>query len=611
MEVYSDDGQMLALAKPRQCATLCVLLLSRGSLLTRKYLIEALWGSDPPGDPGGALRSYIYNLRKIGGIGDRLRTHASGYTMCLRENDVLDVSLFLSLTREALQAGRNGDHLTAVERLERAMAIWRTPPLADLPATPVMYPLAEELLETRCVSEEALVDARMGIGDHRNLLPMLKAFTAAKPLRERRWEQLMLALYRSGRQAEALDAYRRARAVLSKEFGLEPGTGLKRLQERVLANDPSLDLRSGATDTVGSHQASLTPIITPRQLPNPVQGFVGRSSELAKLAELAGNVRTSRHSTVVAVISGPPGVGKSSLAVYFAHQVTEYFPDGQLFINLKGFAPPACPIHPAAALSGILEALGIPPERVPATLDARAALYRSLLANRRMLLVAKDALDSTQVQHLVPASPGCMMIVTSRRNITNLVASEGAHLINLDVFSSEEAEAFLASRLKLNRTVADIDVIAELAAQCAYLPLALAVTATHAAERPDLSLADLSAEMRQPRDRLDALNSLEPDSDVRASFRRSYARLTPDAARMFRIMSLHPDPEITVFSAASLAGVPVGEARSTLTELSQMHLVTERFPGGFHFNGLLRSYAAERLEAEQHATEKGAPARKC
>ncbi len=602
IEVYSSNGQLLALTKPRQCSILCILLLNCGARLTREHLIDALWGSDHPGDPGGALRSYIYNLRKVRGISDRLRTHPSGYTIELQRHDLLDVNMFHELTRKAAEATRNLDHIATSRLLERAIAVWRTPPLADLPLTPAMQPLAAALLERRSVAEEALVDAWMAAGSHPDLLPSLRALTVAEPLRERRWQQLMIALYRSGRQAESLDAFGQARAAL-RECGLDPGPELQRVQKRVLSNDPALGLgpvSADSTETPGqnSAEALLKPITIPRQVPNPVRHFIGRHSELAMLVEPTSNARRSRYSARVVVISGSPGVGKSALAVHAAHQMAKHFPHGQLFLDLKGFSQEERPMRPAEALHSVLESLGMPTERIPASVEARAALYRSLVRNHRILLVADDAWDSAQVQHLVPASPGCMMIITCRRQMTNLVVAEGAHLLNLDVMSREDSEALLASRLKRDSSAAQADAISEVAELCAGLPLALAIMATHAAERPGLALSHLVTEMRQAHNRLDALCGPEPDGDVRSALSASYANLTATAARALRVMSLSPEPVVTASAIANLAGVSAHEAVNALRELALMHLVTERSPGRFYFHDLLRAYSLERLEAE-------------
>jgi DNA-binding SARP family transcriptional activator len=553
------------------------------------------------------LRASIYNLRKISGISERLHTHPSGYVIQLRESDVLDLSVFLDLEQEALEASRRADYTVVVRLLERALAFWRTPPLADLPATAAMQALAAELLERRLAAEDTLVDARMALGDHNQLLPTLKALTAADPLRERRWEQLMLALYRSGRQVEALDAYTRARGVLSSEFGLEPGEGLRRLQERVLASDPVLGLRPGYITVTAPHQKRadqpLTPITTPHQLPNPVPSLVGRSAEVSTLATLAGRADGRGHSTVLAIISGSPGVGKSALAVYAAHQIAQYFPDGQLYVDLKGFVGSQRPVDPAEALRAILETLGTPRDRIPVSLDAKAALYRSLLSGRRMLLMVDDARDSAQVRHLVPASSGCMMIVTSRRKITGLVTGDGATMLNLDVLTSAQAVALLASCLPEDPSVGDAQTLAILAERCAYLPLALVVAVSRAAARPCLPLARLAEAMREVSGRLDALISQEPGGDVRAAFAQSYLSLSRPAARLFRLMSLYPGPEINVGAAAVLAGIPMGQAQDALAELDHMQLVTECSPNRFRCHDLLRAFAAERLADEQAADE--------
>jgi DNA-binding SARP family transcriptional activator len=595
---------VLTPTKPRQCAILCILLLHSGAQLSRAHLIEALWGSDLPGDPRGALRSYIYGLRKVPGIGDRLQTHTSGYAIQLHERDILDAQVFHDLTQKAAEASRKSDHAAAAQLLDHALAMWRTPSLADLPSTPAMQPLAAELLERRNVAQEALVDARLAAGHHRDLLPALGALAAAEPLRERRWEQLMLALYRAGRQAEALDAYAQARNILTERCGLDPGPDLKLLQKRVLSNDPTLRLRpapiaaAGPGEQGAATKGPLPPLTLQRQIPNPVHEFVGRCAELSALVAMAAQARLSQYSTNIAVISGSPGVGKSALAVQAAHQIAGYFPHGQLYTDLKGFARRGRPVQAAEALGAILDSLGIAPERIPASLEARAALYRSLLRGRRILVVADDARDSAQVHHLIPASPGCMMIVTCRRHISSLVASAGARVVNLDVMPPADAEALLLSRLKRDGVAADATAVSDLAQLCEYLPLALAIAATHTAERPAVPLAHLVSEMRQSRSRLDVLRGYEPDSDVRSAFATSYASLTPTAARVLRLISLGPKPEFTPAAVAGLARIPVCEASRALRELTHMNLAVECSPNRFYLHGLLRAFAAERLEAE-------------
>ncbi len=247
IEVFADDGQLVSVTKPRHRATLCVLLLNSGTLLPRSYLTEALWGADLPGDPDGALRSYVYNLRKYTGIGLRLRTHASCYKIELRDSDTLDSRVFLALIKRASEASHRADHAAGASLLGQAMAIWRNPPLADLPETPNMRPIFTEFTEWKNKAQDALIDARMILGEHQDLIPRLTALATEEPLREYRWQQLMLALYRSNRQVEALDVYTRARAVLKDEFGLEPSRDLQVLQDKILAHDPALQIRPRGT----------------------------------------------------------------------------------------------------------------------------------------------------------------------------------------------------------------------------------------------------------------------------------------------------------------------------------------------------------------------------
>jgi predicted ATPase len=373
----------------------------------------------------------------------------------------------------------------------------------------------------------------------------------------------------------------------------------------VLTDDPALVVRTvAALRAAGdSHRVLPAPLATPHQLPNPIKDFVGRAAELTTLDRLAREAGTTRYPAVVAICGGP-GIGKSALAIHAAHRIARYFPDGELYIDLKGFGPQDCPVGPGEALQEILGALGIAPDQLPASVDARASFYRSVLANRKMLVVADNVFDSAQVRPLVPACPGCMMIVTSRRQIANMVTSVGAYLINLDVLSSRESQELLVSRSGSGATAGEAEAVARLADLCDGLPLALAVIAARAAARPGHTLSQMAAVMGQSASRLDVLNDFEPAGDVRTAFSWSYAKLTGVSARMFRLLSLHEGPEITVAAAADLAGVSITVANMALMELTQMHLVAERSPGRFYLPKLLRDYAAEMHEAEEAAADR-------
>jgi hypothetical protein len=348
--------------------------------------------------------------------------------------------------------------------------------------------------------------------------------------------------------------------------------------------------------------------VVPRQLPAAVPHFTGRAGELAALSRLleppAGASEASGGAVVISAIGGTAGIGKTALAVHWAHRVARRFPDGQLHVNLRGFDPSGSPVEPGEAVRGFLDALGIAAERIPATPEAQAALLRSLLTDRQMLIVLDNARDAQQVRPLLPGSPGCLVLVTSRNQLTGLAVAEGARLLMLDVLPDTEARELLARRLGARRASAEPGAVAELAGLCARLPLALSVVAARAGARPGFSLAALAAELRDARGRLDVLDTGEAATSVRAVFSWSYASLSARAARMFRLLGLHPGPDLTVPAAASLAGVPVQQARDTLAELTGAHLLAEHLPGRLACHDLLRVYAAERAHADESEAER-------
>jgi tetratricopeptide (TPR) repeat protein/transcriptional regulator with XRE-family HTH domain len=344
----------------------------------------------------------------------------------------------------------------------------------------------------------------------------------------------------------------------------------------------------------------------PRQLPAAVADFTGRTAELAALTRLPDDVGGGAAGTVViSAIGGTAGVGKTALAVYWAHRVADQFPDGQLYVNLRGFDPVGTPATAAETIRGFLDALGVPRERIPPRFDAQAGLYRSLVADRKMLIVLDNARDEQQVRPLLPASPASLILVTSRNQLSGL-AADGARLISLDILPHHEALQLLAARLGHARATAEPDVLAEIAELCACLPLALAVTAARAAARPSFPLAAVARELRDAAGRLDALDAGDPAVSVRAVFSWSYQQLNPEAARMFRLLGLHPGPDASVLPAASLAGVSESKARLQLGELARAHLIAEHVPGRFTFHDLLRAYAVGQARACDSEPERNA-----
>jgi tetratricopeptide (TPR) repeat protein/transcriptional regulator with XRE-family HTH domain len=335
----------------------------------------------------------------------------------------------------------------------------------------------------------------------------------------------------------------------------------------------------------------------PRQLPAAVADFTGRAAELQRLTEVLNEAEAARPGTVViSAIGGMAGVGKTTLALHWAHQVSDQFPGGQLYANLRGFDPSGTPLTPAEAIRGFLDALGVAAEVVPAGAEAQAGLYRSLLAGQRMLVVLDNARDEQQVRPLLPAAAGTLVLVTSRSQLAGLAAADGARLLPVDALTPAEAAELLAARIGSTRAAAEPGPVAEIADLCACLPLAVAIAAARAAARPSLPLAALAEELRNASGRLDALDAGDPAASVRAVFSWSVRHLSRGTARMFWLLGVHPGPDISSPAAASLAGSDLAQARRCLGELARAHLITEHLPDRYTFHDLLRAYAAEHSE---------------
>jgi tetratricopeptide (TPR) repeat protein len=356
----------------------------------------------------------------------------------------------------------------------------------------------------------------------------------------------------------------------------------------MLTADPGLAARSP--------KPSPSRAVLPRQIQAGTPDFVGRAPELAALYGML-DAAASGQTAVISAVGGTAGVGKTTLALHFAHLVADRFPDGQLYVNLRGFDPSRPPVTAAEAIRGFLDALQVPPTSVPAGPPAQAALYRSLTAGRRMLVLLDNARDCEQVRPLLPGSPGGLVLVTSRNELPGLVA-DGARPLSLGTFCETEALELLARRLGAARMAAEPDAARELTRLCARLPLALAITAARANARPGFPLAAFADELRDADGRLDALATGEQIADVRAVISWSYHGLPPAPARMFRLLGLHPGPDITAAAAASLAATTPGAACGLLRELTRGHLVSEPAPGRYALHDLLRVYAAERAQAE-------------
>ena len=606
-----DGGRPVVVSAPRQRVLLAGLLLNAGQVVSLDALADMLWEGQPPAGARAALHSAIQRLRStLGPAGPALiATRPPGYVLQLGDGE-FEVRQFGVLAARGQTAAEAGAWAEAAGLLREALDLWRGKALADVPSALLQSREVPPLEDGRLQVLSLRIDADLRLGRQGELVGELRQLVAAYPLLEHFHAQLMLGLYRAGRQGDALAVYQDARRVLAEELGVDPGPELRTLHGRILAGDPGL-LQAPAgrppdapppgpladAAAPGPPGAGHEPMV-PRQLPVAVRHFAGRADELKELARLAGEAGGAGRAVVISAIQGTAGIGKTALAVHFAHQVAGRFGEGQLYVNLRGFDPAGPPMTPGEAIRIFLEALGVAATSIPAGLDAQTALYRSLLAGKQMLILLDNARDVDQVRPLLPASPGCLVIVTSRSQLAGLVAAEGAYPLILDVLTAAESHELLAARLGAGRLAAEAAAADELIELCARLPLALSIAAARAASSPALPLALLPADLRDAGGRLDALDAGHAAANVRAVFSWSYQQLDPGAARVFRLLGLHPGPDISVPAAASMAGLPRREARAALAELTRAHLLAEQVPGRFGFHDLLRAYAAERAHAD-------------
>ena len=589
-------GDPVDLGPVKQRVVLGVLALHANRPVGREQLIAAIWGADAPAYAVNLVQKHVSRLRQALDPVHAARVRSemlswtdAGYLLSVPP-DCLDLELFDRGVSRARAARATGDLATAAASLHTALRLWRGPALDGL-TSPLLDAERDRLAERRILALEERIDIDLALGDDHDLVAELRRLVGAHPLRERLRGLLMRALYRDGRQAEALAVFRETREHLLAELGIDPTPELQTLHQRILNGEAETSPVAAPTRAPAAAPkpapAAAQPS-GPAQLPHGLPYFTGRTAELDQLTALAAGDR----SVMIAAITGTAGVGKTSLALQWAHRVAPDFPDGQLYVNLRGFDPHGSPVEPGEVLRGFLEAFGVAAQQIPAALQDRSARYRSLLAGRRVLVVLDNARDTDQVLPLLPGTPGSAAVVTSRSRLSALVAA-GAVPVTLELLTAAEAALLLARRFGADRAAAEPDAVADLTTMCARLPLALAIVAARAAAFPHHRLAALAAELRQARGGLDAFMGETESSDARAVLSWSYQQLSDAAARLFRLLGLHPGPEITHPAAASLAGVPVRQVRRLLTELSGAHLLEERAPGRFSFHDLLRAYAAE------------------
>lgn len=688
-------GEELGLGSPQQRAVLAMLVLRRGHAVGVAELVDGVWGERAPAGAVAVVRTYVSRLRKALAPG----RHADGRPADRRSSEVLvSVGDGYTLRKDAVtsdlvecedavaRAKRQldaGDGEFALRLLRQALGVWESPALAGVPG-PHAESARADLAERRLGTLELRLRVELGLGRHEAVVAELLTLRDAHPLRESVSELLLLALYRCGRQADALEAYARTRRTLVDELGIEPGPSLRGLHGRILAGDPALlgQGRSGedsgdsdnsvtegggsGTDRgigagsgspapgrvdgpspgrVGSHPPHIAEDVPggpesapdavsaaeihgtdrtggsdrtggadspaavgdarvrPSQLPADLALFTGRRYEIDCATALlhaheASAAASASSAAPVAVVDGMAGAGKTTLAVHFAHRIADRYPDGSLYVNLRGYDPGGSRTDPGVAVEAFLVALGVAPHEIPEGLDARAALYRGVLADRRVLIVLDNARDSEQVQPLLPSAPGCLVIVTSRSRLSGLVARHGAQPLTLGLLSAEDGRELLARRLGEERVAAEPEAADAIIDLCARLPLALSVVAARAAHHPGFRLADIVAGLRDDHGSLDAFVGDDAGFDVRAVFSWSYHALSPEAAALFRRLALHPGPDLSVAVAAALAGVERRRVRALLGELTGASLLIEHRPGRFVFHDLVRAYAGELAETE-------------
>jgi DNA-binding SARP family transcriptional activator len=580
-----DRGVSVAIRGRRQRTVLGVLALEAGRVVSVERLVDAVWGQTPPLTADRQVFNSVSALRRL--LGDAIVTTPPGYRLRVGDGQ-LDLQVFereAELGRAAAAAGRDDE---AARRLRSALALWRGPALGGATGLSVE---AARLEERRLEVLECRIDVDLRRGRHAELVAELLGLVAEQPLRERLWALLMLALYRSGRQADALGAYRELRARLVDELGIEPGPELRQLHQEILTSD-----RAAATEGAPAAWVPPSPP-APRQLPADIATFTGRDAECAQLELALGGDRGG--AMRVAAVHGAAGIGKSAVAVHVAHALADRFEDGQLYVNLQGAGPGAGSLEPLEVLGRFLRALGVGGGNLPATLDEAAACFRSQVAGRRVLVVLDNARDAEQVEPLLPGSPTCAVLVTSRRMIAS---PRGAGDLRLGMLAPAEAVALLGRLAGERRLASEREAAAEVARWCGYLPLALRIAAARLASRPRWPVRALADRLANQQRRLDELEL--PDVGVRASFevshrelRDSADRLDREAAAAFGLLGVPDGPDLGVVAAACLLDRPAAGTEPVLERLVDAQLLEAQQPGRYRLHDLLRLYARERTAA--------------
>lgn len=594
------DGRALDIGSGRLRAVLAVLAMSARQPVSTERLADAVWGEQPPGNLRKSVQTNIVRLRRLVGS-DRIRTAYAGYLLDV-EPDRVDA---LRLCRLLATAARQGDPAAQRRLLTEAVSLWRGAPFEGVVSPWLAEVEAARMTELILGAHERLVDLDLGSGRHEAAVACLRELTGRFPFREALWSRLLLALRMSGRQAEALACYESVRVKIADELGVDPGPELRRQYAELLSGTAA---PAAAPADPGPARAwpDRMPTAVPRQLPAPARVFVGRARELDELDRLlgasGGGPDSGSPRSAIVVLHGLGGIGKTALAVDWAHRARDRFPDGQLFVDLHGYGP-GDPVEAGVALRSLLIGAGVPESRIPLDLETRSSTLRTVLSGRSFLLVLDNAHDASHVRPLIPG-PGSVALVTSRNQLHGLAVREGAHRIGLDPLSPAESTALLRAKLADQPQVVDVDNLDEVAELCGHLPLALSIAAERSASTPGGGIRALLDELRDGRRCLAALAVGDETGDMHAVLTGSYQALDPRAARAFRLLGRHPGSPIDIAAAAALLETTVYDASAVLDCLADRHLLRRVAGRRFEFHALVRAYAADLVRADDVRRER-------
>lgn len=589
-------GKPLALGAARQEIVLAQLLLEVDHVVSVDRLIDALWAAEPPRTAKSQVQITVSALRQLVGA-DVIVTRPPGYLITVPP-DALDLALYTKLTASASRAAAEQRPLDAVHDLREALALWRGPPLDGLQGE-VMRAAATKLNESRIFAYQECLALELLLGRDHEIIAELTELVAEHPLDERFRGQLMLALYRAGRQADALEAFRAGRQILRDELGLDPGDDLRRLERAMLTRDAQLHAPGPQHPARMTSKAGAT--LVPRQLPRTIADFTGREEILAEVSRVVTGADTSdiAPDVPVVVLTGRGGMGKTALAVRAAHLVSAHFPDGQLYLQLR----PDVRDTSASLLEQLLRSVGMHPDAVPRDLDGRAGMYRSLLAGRRVLIVIDGAVDTDHIIPFLPGTQGCAAIVTSNHRISGL---EGVHQFHVGSLDNQSAQGLLKALVGATRVNAEPEAVDELVQLCEGIPLALRVVAAKLSVRPHWQIAHMLVQLRDETRRLDELDL--DGASVRATLALAYETLGEPARRLLRRLTVLETADFASWVGAPLLDAGIAAAEDLLQQLVASHLVeasvSEDDSVRFHLHDLVRIYAAERLAATESTADR-------